>query len=72
MARVGNKHQRFGFVGILHHQLNSNAEPCAGGFFIALSYLWGWALDGIQPDTGDWIGTGVALVGVCIAMFWRR
>ena len=51
---------------------NVNAEPCAGGFFIVLSYLWGWALDGIRPDTGDWIGTGVALVGVCIAMFWRR
>lgn len=45
---------------------------CAGGFFIVLSYLWGWAVDGMRPDAGDWIGCSVALVGVCIAMFWRR
>ncbi len=23
-----------------------------GGFFIILSYLWGWAADGDRPDTG--------------------
>lgn len=23
-----------------------------GGFFIILSYLWGWALDGDRPDKG--------------------
>jgi Uncharacterised BCR, YnfA/UPF0060 family len=23
-----------------------------GGFFIILSYLWGWAVDGDRPDTG--------------------
>lgn len=23
-----------------------------GCFFIVLSYLWGWAVDGVQPDTG--------------------
>lgn len=25
-----------------------------GGFFILLSYLWGWAVDGVRPDVGDW------------------
>jgi len=43
-----------------------------GGFFIVLSYLWGWALDGVRPDRGDGVGTIIALVGVCIAFFWRR
>jgi len=23
-----------------------------GGFFIILSYLWGWAVDGVRPDLG--------------------
>jgi small multidrug resistance family-3 protein len=23
-----------------------------GGFFILLSYFWGWAVDGDRPDTG--------------------
>lgn len=43
-----------------------------GGFFILLSYLWGWAVDKEKPDMGDWIGTGVAMAGVCIAFFWPR
>jgi len=43
-----------------------------GGFFIVLSYLWGWVVDGVQPDVGDWVGGGIALVGVVIAWFWPR
>ena len=43
-----------------------------GGFFILLSYLWGWAVDKTKPDTGDWIGTAIAMVGVFIAFFWPR
>ena len=43
-----------------------------GGFFILLSYLWGWGLDGDKPDIGDWVGTGIAMVGVLLALFWPR
>eukprot|EP00887_Chlorella_sp_A99_P004924 scaffold4.g4924.t1 len=41
-----------------------------GGFFILLSYLWGWAVDGVRPDVGDWVGSAVATVGVILAFFW--
>ena len=43
-----------------------------GGFFIVLSYLWAYVFDGTRPDTGDYIGSAVALSGVCIAWFWPR
>lgn len=43
-----------------------------GGFFIAMSYLFGWVLDGVRPDMGDLTGGGIAIVGVCIAYFWPR
>ena len=43
-----------------------------GGFFIALSYAFGAAVDGFVMDAGDWIGASVALIGVLIAMFWPR
>ena len=43
-----------------------------GGFFIALSYLWGWLADGTRPDRGDAVGAGVAIVGVLVAWFWPR
>ena len=43
-----------------------------GGFFIVLSFLLGWALDGDRPDRGDIVGGSIALMGVCIIMFWPR
>lgn len=43
-----------------------------GGFFIVLSFLFGWALDGDKPDLGDVVGGSIALGGVCVVMFWPR
>lgn len=43
-----------------------------GGFFIALSYAWGWKFDGMKPDLGDIIGGSLALCGVLIVLFWPR
>lgn len=43
-----------------------------GGFFIVLSLLWGWLLDGNVPDRFDVTGAVVALAGVSIIMYWPR
>lgn len=43
-----------------------------GGAFIALSLLWGWAVDGTRPDAADAIGAAVALAGMAIIMYWPR
>ena len=43
-----------------------------GGFFIVLSYLWAYIFDGTPVDTGDLIGSAIALSGVCVAWFWPR
>jgi small multidrug resistance family-3 protein len=43
-----------------------------GGFFIVLSLLWGWGIDGDRPDKADVIGSLIALIGVCIMMYWPR
>jgi small multidrug resistance family-3 protein len=43
-----------------------------GGFFIILSLLWGWILDGNRPDHFDLIGASVSLAGVAIIMYWPR
>ena len=42
-----------------------------GGVFVVLSILWGWQVDGWQPDRFDLIGAGIALIGVGI-MMWGR
>lgn len=50
-----------GSVVLIGYGFIPTAQPTAsfgrvyavyGGFFIVLSYLWGWALDGDQPDIG--------------------
>jgi small multidrug resistance family-3 protein len=43
-----------------------------GGFFIVLSFLAGWGLDGDRPDRGDLVGGMISLVGVLLILFWPR
>ena len=43
-----------------------------GGFFVALSLLWGWGIDGHRPDVPDVVGALVCLVGVGVIMYWPR
>jgi len=43
-----------------------------GGFFIVLSLLWGWFVDGDQPDRSDMVGATISLAGVAIIMYWPR
>lgn len=43
-----------------------------GGFFIVLSFLWGWLLDGDVPDRFDIIGGTMALAGVLVIMYGPR
>ena len=43
-----------------------------GGFFIVLSLMWGWILDGNVPDRFDLMGAVIALAGVSLIMYWPR
>jgi small multidrug resistance family-3 protein len=48
------------------------AYAAYGGVFIGLSILWGWQIDRVAPDRFDLIGALIALLGVCMIMFWPR
>lgn len=43
-----------------------------GGIFIIMSILWGWWIDGIKPDSYDWLGTFVGLIGTAIILWAPR
>jgi small multidrug resistance family-3 protein len=43
-----------------------------GGIFVVMAMLWGWQIDRIPPDKFDLIGGFIALIGVCIIMYWPR
>nr|WP_124565689.1 YnfA family protein [Ectobacillus antri] len=42
-----------------------------GGVFIVMSLFWGWLIDKKTPDTYDWLGGVICIVGVCV-MLWPR
>jgi small multidrug resistance family-3 protein len=43
-----------------------------GGWFVALSLLWGWWIDGTPPDRFDWLGGLICLAGVAVIMYAPR
>jgi small multidrug resistance family-3 protein len=43
-----------------------------GGVFVVASLLWGWGIDGKQPDRYDWIGAVIVLTGVAVIFFGPR
>ena len=68
----------YGFVPCLQPSASSDGfariYAAYGGFFIVLSYLLGWALEGssAKPDAGDLVGGGISLVGAAVILFWPR
>ncbi|MFC3883860.1 YnfA family protein [Bacillus songklensis] len=42
-----------------------------GGVFIIMSLFWGWWIDKKTPDSYDWIGGLICLIGVMV-MLWPR
>jgi len=62
----------YGFVPTLQASHFGRVYAAYGGFFLALSLLWGWALDGDRPDRADLAGALIALAGVAVMMFWPR
>jgi len=51
---------------------SGRAHAAYGGVFIVLSILWGWIVDGWQPDGYDLAGAAIALLGVAIIMLGRN
>eukprot|EP01018_Ginkgo_biloba_P037588 Gb_29484 [translate_table: standard] len=62
----------YGIIPTLQQQPFGRTYAAYGGFFIVLSFLWGWALDSERPDRWDVLGSAIALAGVCIIMFAPR
>ena len=62
----------YGIIPTLQPAHFGRVYAAYGGVFIVLSLLWGWKIDGVSPDTPDIIGGLIALLGVCVIMYWPR
>ena len=62
----------YGIIPPLQNSHFGRVYAVYGGFFIVLSLLWGWAFDGNRPDIQDIAGSAIALLGVCVMMYWPR
>lgn len=62
----------YGLIPTFQTQDFGRTYAAYGGFFIFLSLLWGWLLDGDRPDKWDGLGAAIALAGVCVIMFIPR
>ncbi len=43
-----------------------------GGVYVSVALLWLWAVDSVRPSLTDWLGVGLALLGMAIIMFGPR
>jgi len=62
----------YGIIPTLQPSHFGRVYAAYGGFFIVLSLVWGWMLDGDVPDFFDILGGAVSLLGVAIIMYWPR
>jgi len=56
----------------LHPSAAGRVYAAYGGVYVGVAIIWLRAVDGIQPTTTDWVGAGVALLGMGIIMFGPR
>jgi small multidrug resistance family-3 protein len=62
----------YGIIPTLQASHFGRVYAVYGGFFIVLALAWGWAIDGNRPDKADVVGAAIALIGVCVMMYWPR
>lgn len=56
----------------LHPAASGRVYAAYGGVYVAVSLLWLSVVDGVKLSTYDWMGAGLALLGmVVIAAGWR-
>lgn len=56
----------------LHPQAAGRVYAAYGGVYVSMALLWLWAVDSVRPSMTDWLGVGLALLGMAIIMLGPR
>lgn len=62
----------FAWLLSLHPTAAGRVYAAYGGVYIFVAIVWLWSVDGIKPTVWDFVGSGVALLGMAIIMFAPR
>jgi small multidrug resistance family-3 protein len=56
----------------LHPAASGRVYAAYGGIYVAVALLWLYIIDGVKLSTYDWLGAGLAVLGMLIiASGWR-
>lgn len=56
----------------LHPQAAGRVYAAYGGVYVSMALLWLWAVDSVRPSMTDWLGVGLALLGMAIIVLGPR
>lgn len=62
----------FAWLLTLHPHAAGRVYAAYGGVYVGVALMWLWAVDSVRPTLTDWIGVGVALLGMAIIMLGPR
>nr|WP_202800008.1 YnfA family protein [Schlesneria paludicola] len=54
----------FSWLLTLHPAASGRIYAAYGGVYVTTAIVWLWAVDGIRPTSGDWIGAALCLAGM--------
>ena len=58
----------FAWLLTLHPTATGRVYAAYGGVYISMAIVWLWLVDGVKPNTSDWLGVAVCLLGMAIIM----
>lgn len=62
----------YGVVATFQAFSFGKAYAAYGGVFIVMALLWGWFIDKRTPDSNEWIGAMICVVGVAVMLLKRQ
>lgn len=62
----------FVYLLSLHPTAAGRVYAAYGGVYISVALAWLWLVDGIRPNTFDFVGVGLCLAGMTVIMLGSR
>lgn len=62
----------FSWLLTLHPEEAGRTYAAYGGVYVSVAIVWLWFVQGVRPQTSDWLGVGLCIAGMAVIMFGNR